>query len=160
MMENYNQTIINTLWENKISFILFILITTIGYLSLPYLNKVQNNLEKKIKHEDQLLNVNEIKERLNSFDIILDVRSKTDFELGHVDVSNVINIEHTLILKQKDDELLKQNDINKKMTLLIYCSSGNRSSKVVSHLINNLGYSKDNLFLTTETYDTINEEIS
>ena len=159
IVDNYNQTVINTLWNHKVSFVFFVGLTAIGYLSLPYLNNVQEDLEKRIKHKDQLLNIYEIKERIDSFDVILDVRSINEFESGHVDLSNVVHMEHTKILSQENSELLNKNGITKKDSILIYCNSGNRSSQVIQHMIDDLGYSKDKLFLTTEKYHSINKII-
>jgi rhodanese-related sulfurtransferase len=159
LINNYNQTLINTLWNYKVSFVFFVGLTAIGYLSLPYLNDVQEDLEKKIKHKDQLLNIEELKERLDSFDVILDVRSEAEFSKGHVDLSNVIHIDHNEILIQENSKLLNKNGITKNKSILVYCNSGNRASKVVQHMIEELGYSRENIFLTKDKYISINKVI-
>ena len=158
-IDQYNQTIINTLWNHKISFIVFMGFTTMGYLSLPYLNNVQEDLEKKSVHKDQLLNIEEIKERISSFDVILDVRSSEEFDKGHVDVSNVVHIDHKDIIKSKDKSIFKDKNMNKNDIILVYCNSGRRSNLVVKHMVEHLGYNKDKIFLTNEIHENINKTL-
>ena len=73
------------------------------------------------------ININEFKELINSDAIILDVRTPSEYEAGHL--PNSININFF------DDDFINQvMKLDKSKTLLIHCKSGGRSSKAMSKL--------------------------
>ena len=100
-----------------------------------------------------MLYVKQLKEKKGMFDVILDVRSKEEYEQGHV--ANSIHIDYKDLLKDKSK--LKQNEITKEDIILIYCKSGNRASIVANKLVKDYKYDKENIFLTTESYKEINK---
>jgi len=151
-LSSYNTTLINLIWKHKIKLSTFIIITFVGYLSIPRLIELQERLEKKEKHGYQMLDLKRLEERNDIFDFIIDVQSKEEYEKGHV--KNSINIDYKDILNQKD--VLQKNKIKKSHVILIHCNSGKRASLVINHLIDEHGYNPDNLFLIIENYEKIN----
>lgn len=86
---------------------------------------------------------NEVLEQIINEDnyVIVDVRTKEEYESGHVVGS--INIPY--------DEIDEDTDLDKDKTIIVYCRSGNRSSTAYNTL-KNLGYEVYDL----GAYDTIN----
>lgn len=152
-LQSYNMAVLNLVWSNKIKLVFFIIFTSIGFYSIPYLDNLQKKLGKKAEHKNQMLYIKQLKEKKGMFDIILDVRSKEEYEQGHV--ANSIHIDYKDLLKDKSK--LKQNKITKKDIILIYCKSGNRASIVANKLVKDYKYDKENIFLTTESYKEINK---
>lgn len=64
--------------------------------------------------------------------IILDVRSESEYKEGHLSNSILIPVDE---LESKAENLLKE----KEQKILIYCRSGNRSSKA-AEILSKLGY--------------------
>ena len=151
-LSSYNTTLINLIWKHKIKLSIFIIITFLGHLSIPRLIELQERLEKKEKHGYQMLDLKRLEERKEIFDIIIDVRSKEEYEKGHV--KNSINVDYKDILNQKD--ILRKHKIKKDKVILICCNSGKRASIVVDHLVEKHGFDSDNLFLIIENYKKIN----
>lgn len=60
-METYNETLISLLWSNKIKIICLTLFTTVGYYYIPYLNKMEERLERKQTQGDKYMNLKELK---------------------------------------------------------------------------------------------------
>ncbi len=61
--------------------------------------------------------------------IILDVRTKEEYENGHI--KNAINISY--------EQINKEVDLDKEKTIFVYCKSGNRS-KIAYTTLKDLGY--------------------
>jgi len=61
---------------------------------------------------------------------ILDVRNKDEFDAGHIEGATMIPLDE---LKDRLEELVDYKD----KPLLVYCRSGNRSSKAVDILLKN-----------------------
>lgn len=73
--------------------------------------------------------------RKKPVDVCIDVRSKLEYWLGHLDGAICIPVE-------KIAELLpKRDDITKDSRILVYCASGARSA-IACRTLSNLGYSK------------------
>lgn len=152
-LQSYNTAVLNLVWSNKIKLVVFIIFTSVGFYSIPYLDNLQKKLGKKAEHKNQMLYVKQLKEKKGMFDVILDVRSKEEYEQGHV--ANSIHIDYKDLLKDKSK--LKQNKITKEDIILIYCKRGNRASIVANKLVKDYHYDKTKLFLTTESYKEINK---
>lgn len=75
--------------------------------------------------------------------IVLDVRTKDEYESGHV--VGALNIEY--------DKIDEKVDIDKEKTILVYCQSGRRSS-IAYDTLKSLGYDAFDL----GAYDSINLE--
>lgn len=73
-----------------------------------------------------------LKEKSNTDFVILDIRTPTEFNQGHIQGAILIDF-------YAKDFLKKMNLLNKQKTYLIYCRSGNRSGKTLN-LIKNLGF--------------------
>ena len=151
-MRSYNNIILSMLWGHKFKLIFLIIITTIGYLNIPYLIKLQEKYEKKADHKKQMLSIKELKENKDFFDKIIDVRSNEEYEQGHV--VNSINIEFKDILKNKKS---LKNHVSKDDDVLIYCKSGRRASLVVKKMVDDYNYDINKIYLTNEPYRKINK---
>ena len=85
---------------------------------------------EKEKFTDKKLNNNEIVETMSNHEvIILDVRTKSEYDEEHI--KDAINIPL--------DEINKEIMLNKDKVILVYCRSGNRSKTAATKLID-LGY--------------------
>lgn len=78
--------------------------------------------------------------------IILDVRTKEEYEEEHID--NAINIPY--------DEIDENIDLDKEKIIYVYCQSGNRSS-IAYEKLKSLGYTVYDLGSYSKTLETINE---
>ena len=67
-------------------------------------------------------------------DVVIDVRSKLEYWLGHLDRAACIPVDIIAT------ELPKRADIAKNATILVYCASGARSAAAAAQL-KSLGYS-------------------
>lgn len=148
---DYNNFILNIFFAHKIKIIIIIIIGFIGYKNLPYLKNLSTQNERKIKYGEQLLELDDIKNKIKEFDYIIDVRSPEEYKLGHL--KNSINIEYS----DFDEEEINNHNITKDKTIFIYCNSGRRSSMVIDKLINDHDYDLNNLYTTNLDYKEINE---
>lgn len=82
----------------------------------------------------QTISATEAKNMMRENTIILDVRTKEEYEISHI--KNAINIP----LDKIDDTVIEQLK-DKKQTILVYCQSGNRSKQASQKLVD-LGYTK------------------
>lgn len=91
------------------------------------------------------LSLKEVKNKLknNYFDIIIDVRSKKEFNKGHY--KNAINIPY----KNIDSNI----NINTNSKILVYCRSGRRALKAIKKL-HKLNY--ENLYYIDFPYNYLN----
>ncbi len=151
-MEDYNHSLLAVLGRHKIKLCLVILFALCGYLGfIPYLEKVQTSFELEKDHKNQFLSGDELEERKNIFDVILDVRTPEEYEKGHV--KNSININHKEIAKNK-------NGLKRKDTILVYCKTGNRASLARKQLIDIYHFNPKNIYITNEPYDVIQSSFS
>lgn len=83
--------------------------------------------EKKANY--QTIHVDKAKNLLKEQAILIDVRTKQEYEEGH--------IEGAISLPRETIELTIEKEISdKEATIILYCQSGNRSKKVAQILIN------------------------
>ena len=131
--------------------IIFVVITIIGYLSIPYLEKMHHYAQLKQKHGNQLLQGIDAYKMKHDFDYIIDVRTKEEFNKGHLE--NAININHNELL-ENHEILFNHYKITKDDVIFIYCVSGTRASKVVDKLNEN-NYNKTKLFFTNNNVELL-----
>lgn len=155
---NYNNYLIDLLWNNKVKLFSFIVVTVIAFVNIPHLNNLQDHLDKKANHEGQYVNAKQIGERRNDFTVILDVRTPEEYAQGHV--SGSVNVEYKDILASQDGKVLNTYNVNPDSVILVYCKSGRRASLARDHLINQLHFDSQKVFLTGETYETIEKLIN
>lgn len=95
-------------------------------------NKVKSDLQKEVSFSN--ISHEEAKKRLDSEKgiIILDVRTRKEYESGHIQSSVLIPVDNL-----KDDASEKLKD--KETPIFVYCRSGNRSVTAANILVN-LGY--------------------
>ena len=74
--------------------------------------------------------------------LLVDVRTLTEFNQGHID--GAVNIDVQDILKMKDGLNYNNTNVGKNKKIIVYCRSGSRSNSAAQKLIE-LGY--------TEVYD-------
>lgn len=77
------------------------------------------------------LSLNDLPKLQESGAILIDVRSKEEYQQGHLNGS--INIPHDKVLEGV-------RRYSKDTTLILYCSTGNRS-RIASNLLISMGYS-------------------
>jgi len=150
-LQNLNSFTLNTIKNYKYSLLVFVCITLFGYLNLSNLEKQRYYYEQKSEFRDMLLKPEEVENKKDSFDYIIDVRTPEEFEKGHL--KNAINIPHNLILN--DPKILfYKHKISKDDKLFFYCKSGNRSSQVITKLLD-FDYKKENLYFSIKSYDEL-----
>ena len=76
----------------------------------------------------------QLEKMINKGSILLDVRSIQEFEEGHLD--NAISLP-VYEIKKRCNQILK----DKSQTIIVYCSTGNRSERA-QKLLRKLGYEK------------------
>lgn len=152
-LESYNQKMLNVVWYYKIRIVILLVFAYIGNLYIPYLEDLQKSYEIKSDHNVKYLSLNEIKERKNMFDVILDVRSSEEYNKGHI--KNSINIDYKDILNEKKISALKDKNIISENIMLVYCKTGKRAQKVIEHLTQVMKYNHSNLYFTNENYVSI-----
>ena len=118
-----------------------IIILLICILSLSIITGCENS---EVETKEIVGSVNTMKDVMekNNY-IILDVRTKEEYEEGHVKDS--INIPY--------DEIDENVDLDKEKTIMVYCKSGKRSS-IAYETLKELGYD----VLDLGAYESINLE--
>lgn len=83
----------------------------------------------------QLVNIETAKQNIkaNKYDVVLDVRTKLEYDIGHY--PNSIHIPSTSITKQNVEKYIP----NKNASILVYCNTGQRA-RYASELLEKLGY--------------------
>lgn len=71
--------------------------------------------------------------------LLIDVRSESEFDTGHID--GAINIDVNYILEIDSDLTYGNKSIGKNRKIIVYCRSGSRSNKAALRLIE-LGYTQ------------------
>jgi len=89
-------------------------------------------------------------EKNQGYDIVLDVRSREEYEKDHLEDS--INIPHTEILENPN--ILNLKGIHKNKMILVYCKTGRRASLVVNEMMR-LGYDKNSVNYYTGNHESL-----
>ena len=152
-LQKFNFHLIHKIKQNKISIILFSLITLIGFLSINYIEKQILYYERKSEFRDSLITPDQYEKMKNDFDYIIDIRSPEEYKNGHLE--NSINIPHQTILNDPKILFYKYK-ITKDDKIFIYCKSGNRASQVVRKLLE-FDYKTENTFFTYVSYDVLKQ---
>ena len=63
MLNAYNNALLDVFWDHKIKFMLFLVVTVMAFLYVPYLMELQEDLMKKNTHKSQYLNQKELAQR-------------------------------------------------------------------------------------------------
>jgi phage shock protein E len=71
--------------------------------------------------------------RSKPIDLVIDVRSRLEFWLGHLDGATCIPVDKLA------EALPKRSDVNTDTRILVYCASGARSA-IAAGVLNSLGY--------------------
>jgi rhodanese-related sulfurtransferase len=151
LLEKFNNYNIKLFLKHKIKFLIFVIVTLVGFISIPYLESLQEYASLKQKYSKNYMSGREAVKMLHEFDYIIDVRTNEEYEEAHVEES--INVSHESILD--DPEIIFRNHkITKDDKLFIYCESGNRASQVVEKLLES-GFKKDNLYFTYDNVDKL-----
>ena len=156
-MDNYNQTMLQLVWNHKIKLVLFTAIMIIAHMNIPRLQDMKEKMKYKCQGKDNCLLSNEIEDVNDVFDMIVDVRSKEEYEKGHV--INSVNIEYSSILEETGKKELKKKGITNQSKVLLYCKTGRRANLAREHMINNLGYKKNYIYFTTENYKEVQRSL-
>lgn len=97
-------------------------------------NKIKSILNKKIYRtiENDEITIEQLKKMKQQEIVIIDVRSKQEYDEGHID--GAISIPEYEIRTKINEIVKNQNEI-----IIVYCSTGRRSKKA-QKLLNKLGY--------------------
>ena len=153
MLNAYNNALLDVFWDHKIKFMLFLVVTVMAFLYVPYLMELQEDLMKKNTHKSQYLNQKELAQRHDIFDVILDVRSPEEYKQGHVE--NSVNVEYKDIISSSNGDVLENKGVTKKKIVLLYCKTGRRASLARNHMIDMLKYLPRNVYMTSDNYSHI-----
>lgn len=96
-----------------------------------FLSKLVKN-GANLNRDDREIGFEEIDEKIATGAVLIDVRSKQEYEEGHI--IGAISIPEYEMRKRAKIELL-----DNKQEIIVYCSSGSRSKKA-KKLLNQLGY--------------------
>lgn len=96
----------------------------------------------------QLVDIETAKHKLhdNKYDVVLDVRTKLEYDMGHY--PNALHIPSTSITKHNTDASIP----NKNATILVYCNTGQRA-RYASELLEKMGY--NNVHYISGTYSEL-----
>ena len=156
-MDNYNQTMIQMAWDHKIKLVVFAFLILIALANIPRLQDMKEKMKYKCEAKNNCLLPNEIEEVNDVFDMIVDVRSKEEYEKGHV--INSINIEYSSIIEENGNKELLNKGITKKNKVLLYCKTGRRANLAREHMLQKLGYKKNYIYFTTENYKEVQRSL-
>tara|TARA_B100001250_G_scaffold72479_2_gene58928 strand:- start:6091 stop:6519 length:429 start_codon:yes stop_codon:yes gene_type:complete len=115
--------------KNKVIFLSLVFISVIILNNMDYLNSPNADRLSKIK-VISVIELNNINQEKNNDNILLDVRTEEEFNLGHI--PNAINISHDLLL----NNLSPLNEYKEK-NIYVYCRSGVRASLIINELLSN-----------------------
>ena len=115
--------------KNKVIFLSLVLMSVIVLNNMDYLNSPNTDQLSKIK-VISVIELNNINQEKNNDNILLDVRTEEEFNLGHI--PNAINISHDLLL----NNLSPLNEYKEK-NIYVYCRSGARASLIINELLSN-----------------------
>ena len=152
-----NRYLIDLVKSNwRVIILLFTLVVLLQFFILPYLENKLDNYALKVEAEpfSEQVVIDENDFRNNRFEVLLDVRSRDEYEKGHV--QGAINIDHREILN--DPGILQENNIGLHDVVLVYCRTGRRAQKVIDHLRDS-GYDMDNIYMTPLAHQDISQLI-
>ena len=115
--------------KNKVIFLSLVFMSVIVLNNMDYLNSPNADQLSKIK-VISVIELNNINQEKNNDNILLDVRTEEEFNLGHI--PNAINISHDLLL----NNLTPLNEYKEK-NIYVYCRSGVRASLIINELLSN-----------------------
>ena len=115
--------------KNKVIFLSLVFMSVIILNNMDYLNSPNADQLSKIK-VISVIELNNINQEKNNDNILLDVRTEEEFNLGHI--PNAINISHDLLL----NNLSPLNEYKEK-NIYVYCRSGVRASLIINELLSN-----------------------
>ena len=115
--------------KNKVIFLSLVFMSVIILNNMDYLNSPNADRLSKIK-VISVIELNNINQEKNNDNILLDVRTEEEFNLGHI--PNAINISHDLLL----NNLSPLNEYKEK-NIYVYCRSGVRASLIINELLSN-----------------------
>ena len=157
-MQQYNQSLIQLLYNHKVKLMILVFIAVFGYVYfIPYLEKVQKQYEYKKKHGSQLVLKDELNKKIIKFDTVLDVRTPEEYEKGHV--KNSIHVHYTDISPKQNGSLLLKKGLKKKDRILVYCKSGRRASIARQLLIEKHQFYPKKIYITNEPYHVIQSSL-
>lgn len=152
-LNSYNDFVLGMLWHYRITLSVLTIITIIMLMNLSWFEQLQQYYILIADYGKEIvLSLDDIEEKKDDFDYILDVRSHEEYTLGHV--PNSINIDHKLLLEEHPSIELSKRGISKSSKVLIYCQSGRRAGKAMRSLLED-GYKKENLFMTNYDYEKL-----
>ncbi len=95
------------------------------------IEKIKKNFKRSSDNND--INIKEFEQKMKNGAIVLDVRSNLEYTEGHIDGA--------ICLPEYDINTENVNKVisNKEETILVYCSTGERSKRAKQKL-NRLGY--------------------
>ena len=100
LLEQFNNSNIKLFLKHKIKILIFVIVTLIGFISIPYLESLQDYALLKQKYRDNYISGRQAVKMLDEFDYIIDVRTNEEYEKSHVKESN--NVEHESILSDPE----------------------------------------------------------
>ena len=115
----------------------------------------ENNIQKEIQMEDEkpiaeIVDADYVLQSIDNSDIeILDVRTKKEFDEGHI--KSALNADWYKSLEEnnelKNEEELRKlfGEIDSSKETILYCKSGRRAGLVAEILINKLGYDAEKI---------------
>lgn len=115
--------------KNKVAFLSLIFISVIALSNMDSFKNPNNDQLSKTK-VISVIELNNINQKINSNNLLLDVRTEEEFNLGHI--PNAINIPHELLLNN-----LTTLNKHKEKNIYVYCRSGPRASLVINKLLSN-----------------------
>lgn len=133
----------------------FMCILTAGLMAMCGCNNgkdVEDKMDVNVKNEDGFYEIDQdvAKEIMDSEEdiVILDVRSKEEYDEGHI-------IGAMVIPHDEIEDLAEEMILDKDKTILVYCRSGNRS-KVAAKALAEVGYTDVREFggIITWEYET------
>ena len=95
------------------------------------IEKIKKNLKRNLDNND--IDIKEFEQKMKKGAVVLDVRSNLEYTEGHIDGA--------ICLPEYDINIENINKViqNKDETILVYCSTGERSKRAKQKL-NKLGY--------------------
>lgn len=157
---NINRKLRSSLYEKMVDYKYIVASVIVGLVGLnlfaPQILQTLDNMidaSESIAQESKM-SLREIYdfEKSRGYDVIIDVRTKEEYDAGHVE--DTINIPHTDILENPN--LLEARGITKNKMVLVYCRSGRRASLVVNEMLL-AGYDKNSVHYSSADYTELSK---
>lgn len=154
-LDAFNNYIIEKLWSYKFTITIMLIVSVLIHVNLRSIENLQQYYKLVAEFGPEVvLSSGDLKGQKDKFDYIIDVRTPEEFKQGHV--KGAINIDHKLLLTKHPSVELSKVGIKKSSKVLLYCRSGRRVGLVMKHILDDK-YKKENMFLTTKTYQDLEE---